>query len=141
MPVDEIVKARKCGHVRFHAIFDYPFDRNRILIMCYLKPEAETLLEIGRDEAARVLVCWLHRDAAYESELMSPALASELAEKFLREFSDESSRFFTNGRWFDSERPQAWQSLTESVFDGGLLIESGIGNYSRHICIWFEDED
>src|SRR3954452_120781 len=141
MALTEIAKARKCGQIRFHAVYQYPVDLNRILAMCYLKPEAERLLQISRDEAVRVLVCWLHRDAAYKSELMSADLALSLAESFVREFTDETSRFFTNGRWHDSERPQNWQPLTESVFDGGVLIESGRGNDTRHVCIWFEDED
>src|SRR4051794_29561361 len=141
MAATEIAKARNCGQVRVHAIHQYPVDLNRILAMCYLKPEAEKLLEIGRDEAVRVLICWLHSEAAYKTELMSADLASKLAEKFVDEFSDETSRFFTNGRWFDSQRPQNWEPFTESIFDGGVLIESGRGNDSRHVCIWFEDED
>jgi hypothetical protein len=141
MAVTEIIKARNCGHVHFHAIYQYPGNLNRILAMCHLRPEAEHLLEIGRDEAVRVLICWLNRDPAYKTELMSADLARELAEKFVAEFSDETSRFFTNGHWFDPQRPQTWKSLTESLFDGGVLIESGRGNDSRHVCIWFEDED
>lgn len=141
MAVSEIVKARKCGQIRFHAIYDYPVDLNRILAMCYLKPEADKLLEIRKLDAVKVVTNWLHRDAAYGTELMSVQLAENLAEKFAREFSDETSKFYTNGQWHDSRRPQSWQPLTESVFDGGVLIESGTGNYTRHICIWFEDED
>lgn len=110
-------------------------------MMCCLKPEAEKLLEIGPAEAVRVLVCWLHRDAAYQSELMLLEQARSLAESFVREYSDKTSRFFTNGRWDDTTRPQSWQPLTESVFDGGLLIESGRGNDVQHTCLWFEDED
>ena len=109
--------------------------------MCYLKTEGEKLLEIRRDEAVRVLVCWLHRDAAYQTELMPEQYALELAVSFIDEYSDDTSRFFTNGRWHDSTRPQSWQPLTESVFDGGLLIESGRGNDTQHTCLWFEDED
>ena len=141
MAITEIAKARKCGQVRFHAIYQYPGDLNRILKMCYLKPEAEKLLQIERNEAVGALTCWLHRDAAYRTELMSADSARELAEKFMREFADETSRFFTNGSWFDVKRPQNWQPLTESVFDGGVIIESGKANDTRHVCIWFEDED
>lgn len=141
MAVTDISKARKCGHVRFHRIYGYPVDLDRILTMCYLKPDAERLLEIGRDDAVRVLVCWLHRDAAYQTELMPFQRAQSLAASFVREYSDETSRFFTNGRWDDSTRPQSWQPFTESVFDGGLLIESGRGNDTQHTCLWFEDED
>jgi len=141
MPVTEIAKARKCGQIRFHAVYQYPGDLNRILEMCNLKPEAESLLRIERDDAVRALASWLHRDAAYQTELMSADSALGLAEKFVREFSDESSRFFTNGHWYNSKQPQSWQPLTESTFDGGIIIESGRANDTRHVCIWFEDED
>jgi hypothetical protein len=141
MAVTEIVKARKCGQIRFHAVYQYPGDLNRILEMCHLKREADKLLEIGREDAIGVLTCWLHREPAYSTVLMSVESARGLAERFVREFADETSRFFTNGPWHDTERPQNWQPLTESVFDGGLLIESGKANDTRHVCIWFEDED
>jgi hypothetical protein len=141
MSVTEIVKARKCGQIHFHAIYQYPGDLNRILEMCNLKPDAERLVQIGRDDAVRVLASWLHRDAAYQTELMSADSALGLSEKFVGEFSDVSSRFFTNGLWHDPTRPQNWQPLTESTFDGGVVIESGKGNDTRHVCIWFEDED
>lgn len=44
---------------------EYPVDLNQILTKCYLRPEAERLVEIGPNAAVRALVCWLHRDAAY----------------------------------------------------------------------------
>lgn len=143
MAVTEMVQARKCGCINFHAIYGYPVDLNRVLLMCYLKPEADKLLEIGRKDAIEVLTGWLHCDAAYGKELMTLDFARELAEKFVREFADETSRFFTNGRCENGKPPQQhWHPFTESVFDGGVLIESGKGTFTpQHICIWFEDED
>ena len=141
MAITEIAKARKCGQIRFHVVYQYPGDLNRILEMCHLKQEADSLLKIARDDAVGVLTCWLQRDAAYGTELMSADLARELAERFVKEFADKTSRFFTNGHWHDSQRPQSWHPFTESVFDGGVLIESGRANDTRHVCIWFEDED
>jgi hypothetical protein len=141
MAVTEIAKARKCGQIRFHAVYQYPGDLNRILEMCHLKPEADSLLEISRADAVGVLTFWLHRDAAYSTELMSAKSARDLAERFVTEFADETSRFFTNGPWHDSNRPKSWQPLTGAVFDGGILVESGRANDTRHVCIWFEDED
>src|SRR5690349_850746 len=141
MAVTEIAKARRCGQIRFHAVYQYPVDLNRILEMCNLKPEAESLLHIGHDDAVRALACWLHCDAAYQTELMNADSARELAESFIREFSDGTSRFFTNGPWHNPKRPQSWQPLTESTFDGGIIIQSGKSTDTRHVCIWFEDED
>lgn len=141
MPITEITKARQCGQIRFHVIYQYPYELDQILERCHLKPEAEHLLAITQKEAVEVLVCWLHRDAAYGKELMCGSLARELAEKFVKEFADGASRFFTNGPWHDPRQPQSWQPLTDSVFDGGVIIESGVGNDTRHVCLWFEDED
>ena len=142
MAVTEIAKARKCGLVRFHALFDYcSYHFNTILEMCGLKPDADKLLEINREDAICILASWLHRDAAYNTELMSADLASELSEKFFKEFANESSRYFTNGRWRDAARPQTWHPFTDATFDGGIIIESRKGNDSVHACIWFEDED
>jgi hypothetical protein len=109
--------------------------------MCSLKPVAEKLLQIDRADAIRVLTHWLQSEPAYKTVLMAADLANELAENFIRDFSDETSRFFTNGRWFESDWPQSWESLTEMLFDGGILIESGKGNDTWHVCIWFLDED
>src|SRR5687767_10468245 len=132
MALTDIVKARKCGQIRFHAVYQYPVDLNCILEKCQLKPEADRLLDVKRDEAVRVLTCWLHREPAYDTVVMSLESARELSEKFVPDFADETSRFFTNGRWDVSQPLQSWNRLTDSVFDGGLLIESGTGNDTRH---------
>ena len=141
MDITQIVKKRRCGQIRFHFLYQYPQDLNSILKRCCLKTEADNLLEINREESVAVLTRWLHREPAYGTKLMSEVSALELAENFVMESADDTSRFFTNGRWFDCEEPATWQPLTESVFDGGLLIASGIGNDTIQVCIWFEDED
>ncbi len=141
MPIAEIARARKCGHTHFHIVYEYPVPLNRILQMCFLKPEADKLLEIKRAEAIAAIKHWLFREPAYHIALMSEELAQKLAEKFIREFADDTSRFFTNGRWFDPQEPKHWQPLTQSVFDGGVIIESGKVNKTCHVCLWFEDED
>lgn len=135
----EIAKARKCGQVRFHCIYDQPLDLNQILALCHLRAEADKLIAVNRDQAVAVLVRWLHHDLAYNTALMSAKMAHSLATGFLQEFADGTSRFLTNGRWFESS--DTWEPMTESVFDGGLLIVSGSGNETRHVCLWFEDED
>jgi hypothetical protein len=98
-------------------------------------------LKIDRSQAEATLMHWLHREPAYDTVLMSVEKARDLADRFLREFADQTSRFFTNGPWFEARRPQSWHPFTDSIFDGGLLIASGTGNETRHVCIWFEDED
>jgi len=141
MPLTEIAKARTCGQVRFSCIYQYPGDLNRILQMCGLKANSENLWQIDLSQSIATLTNWLHKDAAYKKEIMSHQLAKQLATSFLNEFADSESRLFTNGNWFDSGDDQSWEPFTDSVFDGGILIEGGTGNDSRHFCIWFEDED
>ena len=141
MPVSEIAKARNCGILRFHSILQYPENLNETLERCALKPDAENLIEVDSKDAVATLAHWLAKDAAYGIALMSTAKAQDLALRFVSEFSDPKSRYFTNGHWFVSEKPNAWHSFTDSIFDGGLLISSGEGNDTRLVCIWFEDED
>ena len=109
--------------------------------MCGLKANSENLWQIDLSQSIATLTNWLHKDAAYKKEIMSHQLAKQLATSFLNEFADSESRLFTNGNWFDSGDDQSWEPFTDSVFDGGILIEGGTGNDSRHFCIWFEDED
>lgn len=140
MPVTEMANARKCGQIRFYAIYEYPFDLNTILEMCHLKPKADRLLTIDQETAVATLVCWLRKDAAYGNELMSERIARKLAKEFVEAFGDKTSRFLTNGDWAGQENP-IWEPMTETVFDGGILIISGSGKDTRHVCLWFEDED
>lgn len=140
MPLTEIFQLRKCGIIQFHTIYEYPGNLNRILGYCGLKPNAEKLISMNYEQAVATITRWLHREPAYDSELMRREQAEHLASEFIKKFSDSTSKFYSNARWFEKSVPQ-WERFTDCVFDGGVLIENGIGNATCHICLWFVDSD
>lgn len=86
----------------------------------------------------------LHRDMAYNAEVMSDARAAELADAFLSHFGP-GTRYFSNGTWHlpPVVRPgrvvcgASWDPVTPATFDTGVLA---IGP-ERFGCLWIEDED
>ena len=137
MSLNDIVKHRKCGVIRFACIDQYPVELNRILEMCGLKPKADKLLEINSSQAISTLARWLHREPAYDTELMSREMAEDLAARFIREFGTEKSRFYTNAKWFEPGPPHDWESLSDFVWDGGIVMHDEVSNHMRHVCLWF----
>jgi hypothetical protein len=100
--------------------------------------------EIDKPAARRVLQRVLHRDMAYNGEVMAEARAVELAEQFLAQFRQDT-RYYTNGSWHMpsvelSDRVvhgASWDPVTTATFDTGILA---IGP-ERSGCLWIEDED
>ena len=97
------------------------------------------------ETAARYLIrTVLHRDMAYNAEVMPAALAVELADRFLAQFGP-GTRYFSNGSWHlpPVVRPDgvvcgpSWDPVTPATFDTGVLA---IGP-ERSGCLWIEDED
>ena len=97
------------------------------------------------ETAARYLIhLVLHRDMAYNAEVMPLARAVELADQFLAQFGPDT-RNFSNGSWHlpPVVRPDAvacgpsWNPVTTATFDTGVLA---IGQ-ARSGCLWIEDED
>jgi hypothetical protein len=86
----------------------------------------------------------LHRDMAYDAEVMPEARAAELADAFLAQFGP-GTRYFTYGTWHlpPVVRPDgvvcgpSWSPVTPATFDTGVLA---IGP-ERSGCLWVEDED
>jgi hypothetical protein len=72
-----------------------------------------------------MLASLLHKDMAYEHELMPLKDAEKLASKFVGIF-DSDADIYTNTC-----------SLTDSTFDSGLIII----DKTRFAIVWFEDED
>jgi hypothetical protein len=94
-----------------------------------------------KGKAKIILTILLHKDMAYDSEMMSLEEAEELAERFLSYFSD-TARYYSNSEWKKKESTgthhlNSWDPLTDATFDSGLIIidEKQIG------ITWFEDED
>lgn len=97
--------------------------------------------EISLAEAAEHLASVLHRDMAYDHEIMPATQAKTLAHEFVNQFSGECARFFTNGSYGNSRDGMKslayWTPATESTFDTGILVVTP----TRIGCAWFMDED
>jgi hypothetical protein len=110
-----------------------------------LSPDPSNYREIAKTEALQILTRILHKDMAYNSELMPQSLAGELAGSFLHGFEDKSAQFFTNidysweGRKL-GEKTWAgpdWKPATSATFDAGVIAVAG----NNAACLWVEDED
>lgn len=103
---------------------------------------AGDLDEIDTAQAHQLLVSVLHRDLAYDSEIVPHQRARELAAALLATIAADA-RWWTNGDIGLITRPVrsgpsgSWHPLTTATFDTGVI---GIG--IDHILIaWFMDED
>jgi hypothetical protein len=100
--------------------------------------------EINRRVAETIAQRILHRDLAYNVEIMSAELACDLAARFLNLFTAQA-RYFTNGTLYQlHERFNAgvthfssFEPITEATFDTGVvcLDKERIG------LLWVQDED
>jgi len=106
-----------------------------------LSDSADCYREIDALEAARVLEYVLHRDLAYNVEIMPLGLAIELTAEFIAQFSGLSARFFTNGDWGRPLLTQGighrWSPVTTATFDAGVVVVST----EKIGCVWCLDED
>lgn len=96
---------------------------------------------ISFEEACVIATACLHRDLAYESEIMAPARARDLALKFLSQLPD-GCIYRTNGNGYElnlsvSTRDNGWYGISDSTFDAGVVAEKNglVG------ILWVEDED
>lgn len=106
-----------------------------------LMESPECYEEIDAVEATKVIENVLHRDMAYETEIMPISLARELSGEFVAMFAGTDARFFTNGEW---GRPReapgvgpSWAPVTSATFDTGVLVVSD----QTFGCVWCMDED
>ena len=98
--------------------------------------------ELTREEAHRAIGAVLHRDMAYDAEIMTSEKAASLAEEFLARFSPPAW-FFTNGAFPSAEEQLttgwrgSWDPITKATFDTGAVAVSddAVG------LLWVEDED
>jgi hypothetical protein len=89
---------------------------------------------IDRTRAAAILRMLLHRDLAYNCEIMSPPVANGLADQFLSFFSGLTV-YLTNGG--EDGLGFAFASITECTFDTGIVSI----NRSVVGMLWVQDED
>ncbi len=102
-----------------------------------LRPATSTYRRIDREEAGRLLTRLLHRDLAYDAEIMPLADARRLAKELLALVPD--AELFTNRSFGKApgEAVLAWDPATDATFDTGVIA---LGP-TRSLCVWVEDED
>jgi hypothetical protein len=109
-----------------------------------LRDEAGCYKEIDQQDARQLVQTLLHRDMAYNAEVMPEARAAELADAFLAQFGP-GTRYFSNGNWHLPPVARtdgvvwgaSWDPVTPATFDAGVLV---IGP-EQSGCLWIEDED
>ena len=139
--LERAVSLRDCGRVVF-GIRDWrPLTLGLVAAEFGLSSAANVYEEILREEATAVLTAVLHKDMAYNCEIMLLEQANALAADVISLFEANGARFFTNGGY---GRPRlnpnvgpGWMAATEATFDTGVLVLAP----SSCACLWFMDED
>jgi hypothetical protein len=134
--VAEIHAARTCGVV--HCGYSAGGAGVGLAAEFGLTSDHASYREIDAATARRLLEVILHRDLAYNDEIMPAARADELAGRFLASFGTVGVHYFTNGNCAEQDgRNWSWNSVTAATFDTGVLV---VGP-RRCGCLWVEDED
>ncbi|MBW4490496.1 MAG: hypothetical protein KME12_22180 [Trichocoleus desertorum ATA4-8-CV12] len=134
---DEINAARDCGVTHCHIIEVEPTPLTEIVPKFGLVFTPDTYQEISKAQAEAVAKRVLHRDLAYDAEIMTETEAQALVNQFLDCFDEENAEYYTNGDYYSEEVSHGWNPATAATFDTGILV---IGK-SRVGCLWVEDED
>ncbi|BAY34772.1 hypothetical protein NIES2107_66790 [Nostoc carneum NIES-2107] len=93
--------------------------------------------EIHQDAAQKIVVFVLKKDLAYSAKIMPTEEAEKISTKILNLFANPC-RFFTNAVFVnDYSALSAWDSLTNSTFDTGILVV----NSTMMGMLWVKDED
>lgn len=110
-----------------------------------LSPDVSNYRQIVKSEALEILTLILHKDLAYDGEIMPEESAAALSTTFLQGFEDGSASFFTNTDYTrkdgifgkQSRLGPTWNSVTKATFDAGVIVISK----TQCACLWVEDED
>jgi hypothetical protein len=130
-----MIEARRYGEIRMAVASEITGDLSRVLAKFGLLSDASMLVEHDRETALGILTELLWKDMAYEGECMPHERAESIAQSFFDQYSEATSRYYSNGNWTLRE---SWNPLTEATFDAGIIIT---GADKKYFCIWFEDED
>ncbi|KRF00863.1 hypothetical protein ASG88_10615 [Nocardioides sp. Soil777] len=101
-----------------------------------LRPLSDSWVVVDAERAARIITGLLHRDLAYNAEIMPLLPAQALAAEFVSAFGPHV-QCATNTEGLPHESPKAWAPATDATFDSGVAIlgDSVAGIY------WVADED
>ena len=99
--------------------------------------------EISAADAQAIVTTLLHRDLAYDEEIMPLDIASDLATQFL-DLAPEPQSFFTNGDWsmnVDGKGSPAslaaFDPISDATLDSGVVC---LGD-GRAALLWVQDDD
>ena len=104
----------------------------------------ESWREVDASSAGKIIQRILHRDLAYDSELMLQSDAKTLTDRMISLFSSKA-KYYTNDT-FDQDaivvgpevkRGPSWHPITKATFDTGIVFV----DKSRIGLIWVEDEN
>ena len=141
--VDDVKRMRTdgvvhCGHIEHSASLP------AVASLFSLSSDPSNYRKIAKQEAIQILTRILHKDMAYDMEIMPLEVAEGLCATFLQGFADESTVFFTNidysregKRGRNVSSGPNWNPVTKATFDAGVIAISK----SRSACLWIEDED
>ena len=145
--LDRIVHAPRLEHAEIHAArtdgvvrcgYSTRSDPMELAAEFGLAADPARYREIDAATARRLVEIILHRDLAYDAEIMPAGRAAALADRFLSSFGTEGVRYFTNGTCAEHDgRNWGWNRVTSATFDTGVLV---VGP-RRCGCLWVEDED
>ncbi len=140
MNILEIIKKRNCGRVRASFSSHWNSSLNQLLLIFGLAPSPESLIEVSKEKAMKIIETLLQKDLAYSSKIMSKKQAEKYSNVLISALSTSKCKYYTNGEWHkyhSANNAFCFTGLTESTFDGGVLIVS-----KRHAFVfWVEDED
>ena len=145
MHVIEEIKAKRtagklhCGYLPHST--ELPLVASKFL----LSTDLENYRRVAKSEAEQILIRILHKDMAYDCEIMSEKSAAALSTAFLHNFEDSTASFFTNINHSEEEKKSGpltwevrdWRPVTNATFDAGIIAISD----SEAACLWIEDED
>ncbi|MBN8521396.1 MAG: hypothetical protein J0L77_05810 [Alphaproteobacteria bacterium] len=132
--LNEIRHLRNCSisflGVKVH---DNQASMGKLAALFGLKDLDYIYIEIPLEEASAILTQLLHKDMAYDSQILPLGKASDFVARIMNQIDSRKAHFYTNRRLGSS----IWNPATEATFDNGILILQE----EKIICIWFGDED
>ncbi|MBW4422641.1 MAG: hypothetical protein KME13_26090 [Myxacorys californica WJT36-NPBG1] len=117
---DEINDARDCGDTPCHIIEVEPMPLTELVPRFGLGFTPGTYREISKAQAEAVAKRVLHRDLAYDTEIMTETEAQALANRFFDCFDEENAQYYTNGDYYSDEASHSWNPATDATFDTGI---------------------
>lgn len=139
MKIPEIIYRRRYGRTRINFSNEWYDDLNELLVLNGLIPEKERLKNIEYSQAKNIVTFLLNRGVAYDEEFMPLEDAEKYTNYLFEDLAKDNCDCYTNGEWdkYRESNGFSWNNMTESTFDGGVLITSKY----LHLCFWIEEED